>query len=269
LRGTPDVLTLYLRRAMVDRLAAEVFGRDPRHVELRPQLGRDRLLGRGERVSTEVLEDRGETSMPAVGIELNERERLIAERVLKEVNERLRFLLDVGLDYLSLNRNAGTLAGGEAQRIGLFRSANISDAVAESLILRAYERDIVSHLLLADVSWRGAGRAVLFAQHRKDEVVAFSGRAAAWGLGFLATAIVGAVVFVLGFLLNAPVAAATGVALAMLVFALWYVVPRRLTKDDGRGSSPPASDHRGRLPSDERRAADAREAGPVRRFPAV
>ena len=40
-------------------------------------------------------------------IELNERERLIAERVLKEVNERLRFLLDVGLDYLSLNRNVG------------------------------------------------------------------------------------------------------------------------------------------------------------------
>ena len=44
---------------------------------------------------------------------------LIAERVFKEVLERLQFLLDVGLDYLSLNRNAGTLAGGEAQRIRL------------------------------------------------------------------------------------------------------------------------------------------------------
>jgi len=53
------------------------------------------------------------------GLELSERDRLIAERVLKEVNERLRFLLDVGLDYLSLNRPAGTLAGGEAQRIRL------------------------------------------------------------------------------------------------------------------------------------------------------
>lgn len=39
LRGTPDVLTLYLRSAMVDRLAAEIFGRDPQHVELRPRLG--------------------------------------------------------------------------------------------------------------------------------------------------------------------------------------------------------------------------------------
>jgi excinuclease ABC subunit A len=50
---------------------------------------------------------------------LTDRERQIAERVLKEVNERLRFLVDVGLDYLSLDRPAGTLAGGEAQRIRL------------------------------------------------------------------------------------------------------------------------------------------------------
>ena len=53
------------------------------------------------------------------GIEFTTRDRIIAERVLKEVNDRLRFLLDVGLDYLSLNRSAGTLAGGEAQRIRL------------------------------------------------------------------------------------------------------------------------------------------------------
>ena len=52
-------------------------------------------------------------------LELSPREAQIAERVLKEVNERLRFLLDVGLDYLSLDRAAGTLAGGEAQRIRL------------------------------------------------------------------------------------------------------------------------------------------------------
>src|SRR3712207_5366752 len=52
-------------------------------------------------------------------LELSERDKMIAERVTKEINARLGFLLDVGLGYLSLDRSAGTLAGGEAQRIRL------------------------------------------------------------------------------------------------------------------------------------------------------
>ncbi len=52
-------------------------------------------------------------------LELSEREHMIADRVFKEVRERMQFLLDVGLDYLSLGRSAGTLSGGEAQRIRL------------------------------------------------------------------------------------------------------------------------------------------------------
>ncbi|MCA1169061.1 excinuclease ABC subunit UvrA [Rothia kristinae] len=53
------------------------------------------------------------------GLRLDERERHIAEQVLKEINARLQFLLDVGLDYLTLDRAAATLSGGEAQRIRL------------------------------------------------------------------------------------------------------------------------------------------------------
>ncbi|TFH69702.1 excinuclease ABC subunit UvrA [Cellulomonas sp. HD19AZ1] len=53
------------------------------------------------------------------GLELGERERAIAAQVVKEIQARLGFLLDVGLDYLSLMRPAGTLSGGEAQRIRL------------------------------------------------------------------------------------------------------------------------------------------------------
>ena len=52
-------------------------------------------------------------------LKLNERENFIAKEVLKEIRERLKFLVDVGLDYLSMERSSGTLSGGEAQRIRL------------------------------------------------------------------------------------------------------------------------------------------------------
>ena len=53
------------------------------------------------------------------GLRLNKTEALIAEQILKEIHKRLQFLIDVGLEYLTLSRAAGTLSGGEAQRIRL------------------------------------------------------------------------------------------------------------------------------------------------------
>ncbi len=74
----------------------------------------------GDKNISEVCEmSIGESAKFLAALELGERDRLIAERVTKEVNARLGFLLDVGLDYLTLSRSAGTLAGGEAQRIRL------------------------------------------------------------------------------------------------------------------------------------------------------
>ena len=61
----------------------------------------------------------GEAAKVLSDLDLSERDRMIAERVIKEVNARMGFLLDVGLDYLTLSRSAATLAGGEAQRIRL------------------------------------------------------------------------------------------------------------------------------------------------------
>ncbi len=107
------------------------------------------------------------------GVELSERERLIAERVLKEVNERLRFLLDVGLDYLSLNRNAGTLAGGEAQRIrlasqigsGLVGVLYVLDEPSIGLHQRDNQRLIDTMLRLRDL-----GNTVLVVEHDEETI---------------------------------------------------------------------------------------------------
>lgn len=54
-----------------------------------------------------------------MGLKLSKKHTIIADQIVKEINNRLRFLLNVGLDYLNLSRTAGTLSGGEAQRIRL------------------------------------------------------------------------------------------------------------------------------------------------------
>jgi excinuclease ABC subunit A len=61
----------------------------------------------------------GQAASWLAGLDLTSREEAIAGRVLKEINERLKFLIDVGLHYLTLDRGAASLAGGEAQRIRL------------------------------------------------------------------------------------------------------------------------------------------------------
>ncbi len=61
----------------------------------------------------------GECSEFFAKIPLSAQDKLISERIMREIRERLRFLLDVGMNYLSLDRSAGSLSGGEAQRIRL------------------------------------------------------------------------------------------------------------------------------------------------------
>ncbi|MEY3617413.1 MAG: hypothetical protein RL726_111 [Actinomycetota bacterium] len=107
------------------------------------------------------------------GLELSDRDRIIAERVVKEINARLGFLLDVGLDYLTLARSAGTLAGGEAQRIrlasqigsGLVGTLYVLDEPSIGLHQRDNRRLIDTLIRLRDL-----GNTVLVVEHDEETI---------------------------------------------------------------------------------------------------
>jgi excinuclease ABC subunit A len=73
----------------------------------------------GESIAALCARSIGDAVAHLQAVDFSERERVIADRIVKEISARLGFLLDVGLDYLTLDRSAATLAGGEAQRIRL------------------------------------------------------------------------------------------------------------------------------------------------------
>ncbi len=105
--------------------------------------------------------------------ELNDRQRMIAERVLKEINARLRFLVDVGLDYLSLDRAAGTLSGGEAQRIRL--ATQIGSGLVGVLYvldepsIGLHQRD--NHRLIETlVRLKSLGNTLIVVEHDEDTI---------------------------------------------------------------------------------------------------
>ena len=104
---------------------------------------------------------------------LGDRDTMIAERITKEVNARLGFLLDVGLDYLTLSRPAATLAGGEAQRIRL--ASQIGSGLVGTLYvldepsIGLHQRD--NHRLIETlVRLRDLGNTVLVVEHDEDTI---------------------------------------------------------------------------------------------------
>jgi excinuclease ABC subunit A len=107
-------------------------------------------------------------------VQLSTREKQIAERVLKEIQERLRFLLDVGLDYLSLDRPSGTLSGGEAQRIrlatqigaGLVGVLYVLDEPSIGLHQRDNQRLIETLVRLKDL-----GNTLIVVEHDEDTIM--------------------------------------------------------------------------------------------------
>jgi excinuclease ABC subunit A len=115
----------------------------------------------------------GEVAVYLAGLELSDRDRMIAERVLKEVHARLGFLVDVGLDYLSLDRPAATLAGGEAQRIRL--ATQIGSGLVGVLYvldepsIGLHQRD--NHRLIETlVRLRDLGNTLIVVEHDEDTI---------------------------------------------------------------------------------------------------
>ncbi|MPY77770.1 MAG: excinuclease ABC subunit UvrA, partial [Actinophytocola sp.] len=107
------------------------------------------------------------------GLVLGEREAMIAGAVLKEIQARLHFLLDVGLDYLSLDRGAGTLSGGEAQRIRL--ATQIGSGLVGVLYvldepsIGLHQRD--NHRLIETLSrLRDLGNTLIVVEHDEDTI---------------------------------------------------------------------------------------------------
>lgn len=104
---------------------------------------------------------------------LSKREQLIAKRILKELSERLGFMVDVGLDYLTLNRSAGSLSGGEAQRIRLATQIGsrlqgvlyVLDEPSIGLHARDNER-----LLNTLMGMRDLGNTVLVVEHDEETI---------------------------------------------------------------------------------------------------
>ena len=105
--------------------------------------------------------------------DLSERESLIASRVLKEIQERLRFLHDVGVGYLTLNRSAATLSGGEGQRIRLATQigANLSGVlyVLDEPSIGLHQRD--NRKLLSTLArLRDLGNTVVVVEHDEETI---------------------------------------------------------------------------------------------------
>jgi len=172
----PNLRRRFDEGTWTDQETLEVF----RALRPCPACGGDRL--RPETRAVRVKERRiadyvnlpiSETLPVFEAIELTEREHLIASRVLREIRERLRFLVDVGVGYLTLARSAATLSGGEGQRIRLATQIGSQLTgvlyVLDEPSIGLHQRD--NRRLLATLcKLRNLGNTVLVVEHDEETI---------------------------------------------------------------------------------------------------
>ncbi len=131
------------------------------------------VLVDGKHISDVCSMSIGESAKFLSNFKLSDRDTMIAERITKEINARLGFLLDVGLDYLTLSRAAATLAGGEAQRIRL--ASQIGSGLVGTLYvldepsIGLHQRD--NHRLIETLQrLRDLGNTVIVVEHDEDTI---------------------------------------------------------------------------------------------------
>ncbi|MBW1688698.1 MAG: excinuclease ABC subunit UvrA, partial [Deltaproteobacteria bacterium] len=137
-----------------------------------------RLEARGVRIAGLSIADLGALSVAQVadwcdGLDLSPEQRTIADRILREIRERLRFLLEVGLSYLTLDRASATLSGGEGQRIRLATQVGSSLMgvlyILDEPSIGLHPRDL-RRLLDSLERLRDAGNSVVVVEHDAETI---------------------------------------------------------------------------------------------------
>lgn len=165
-RLRPEALRVYLKSKK-----DKTLGLKPRKTEVRSNISEGNVLGKSivdfTNMSIREAKDFVDT------IELSDMKKDIAAPILKEIDSRLTFMLNVGLDYLTLNRSAATLSGGEAQRIrlasqlgsGLTGALYVLDEPTIGLHQRDNDRLIKTLLTLKEL-----GNTILVVEHDEDTI---------------------------------------------------------------------------------------------------
>jgi len=168
LETTSSYIREWIESMMSERLCRECHG-------TRLSLAARSVLINGQNISNYTSMSIKEAAVATDNLVLNEKEAMIANLVLKEIKERLSFLVNVGLEYLTLDRAAGTLSGGESQRIRLATQigSRLSGVlyVLDEPSIGLHQRDN-ARLIETLKSMRDLGNTLIVVEHDEDTMLA-------------------------------------------------------------------------------------------------